>query len=102
MGLGVKNKLEVEIGGQCLSVASEDDEKYVAELADFVDKKMREVAQRGKAAGTLAVAILAALNIADELHKVRKEQELWSQRVDALAKRMLATVDEKMESLSGR
>jgi len=101
MGLGIKNKLNVEIGGQSLTVASDDEEGYVRELAHFVDAKMHEVAERGKAAGTLPVAILAALNIADELYKLRREHEQWCQQVDELSRRMLATLDERGEVLGG-
>jgi cell division protein ZapA len=43
------------------------DERYIQHLAEMVDSKMRAVAARGKTVDSLRVAVLAALNIADEL-----------------------------------
>ena len=44
-----------------------DDPDYIHRLADIVDAKMRAVASHGKTVDSLRVAVLAALNIADEL-----------------------------------
>jgi cell division protein ZapA len=44
-----------------------DDPAYIQKLADIVDGKMRRVASHGRTVDSLRVAVLAALNIADEL-----------------------------------
>ncbi len=44
-----------------------DDPEYIQRLAHIVDAKMRAVASHGKTVDSLRVAVLAALNIADEL-----------------------------------
>jgi cell division protein ZapA len=46
---------------------SGDDPAYIQKLADIVDGKMRLVASHGRTVDSLRVAVLAALNIADEL-----------------------------------
>jgi cell division protein ZapA len=46
---------------------SGDDPAYIQKLADIVDSKMRLVASHGRTVDSLRVAVLAALNIADEL-----------------------------------
>ena len=43
------------------------DPAYIQQLAEVVDTKMRAVAEQGKSVDSLRVAVLAALNIADEL-----------------------------------
>src|SRR5579885_3620085 len=43
------------------------DQAYIQKLAEIVDTKMRAVAAQGKTVDSLRVAVLAALNIADEL-----------------------------------
>jgi len=60
------NVIQVEIFGQTYNLKSGGDAGYIVSLAAYVDGKMREVARETKAVDTLRVAILAALNIADE------------------------------------
>jgi len=63
----------VSIFGHPYSLRSDEDPSYVESLAAYVDRHMREVADRTRTADTLKIAILSALNIADELHRGRVE-----------------------------
>jgi cell division protein ZapA len=63
------NIVQVEIFGQTYNLRADGDPAYVQDLAAWVDGKMREVARETKAVDTVRVAILTALNIADEHHK---------------------------------
>jgi cell division protein ZapA len=63
------NIVQVEIFGQTYNLRADGDPAYVQNLAAWVDGKMREVARETKAVDTVRVAILTALNIADEHHK---------------------------------
>jgi len=56
----------VTIYGRTYQLRGSDDPAYLHELADKVDEKMREVVEATGTADTLKVAILAALNLADE------------------------------------
>ena len=56
----------VEIYDQVYHLAGQDP-VHIRELASCVDSKMRAVAAQGKTADSLRVAVLAALNLADEL-----------------------------------
>jgi len=60
--------VEIEIYGQKyrIRVKGEEDEKYISHLTSYVDQKMHEVAVKSKSSDMLKVAVLAALNIADE------------------------------------
>jgi|SRR5215510_1319335 len=73
----------VEIGGQTYPIRSALDRTYVAELAAYVDQKMRTAFDAAPSSDALGVAILVALNIADELFRAlalsRQSSEL-SQR----------------------
>jgi cell division protein ZapA len=66
---------EVRIFGATYNVRGSDDSGYLQALADLVDGKMREVAQVVATTDTARIAILAALNVADELFQARKQQE---------------------------
>jgi cell division protein ZapA len=61
----------VEIHGQRYAVKSDLDQAYIAELATYLDRKMRMAADELSSADTLRVAIIAALNLADELYRAR-------------------------------
>ena len=61
----------VEINGQRYPIRSQLDPEYVARLAAFVDERMRAAGQDASAADTARLAVLAALNIADEYFRCR-------------------------------
>ena len=67
--------IHVEIHGQQYPIRSGLDPAYVAELAAFVDAKMRLAARETAAGDTLKIAVLAALNIADECFRVRNDDQ---------------------------
>ncbi len=91
--------VNVEIMGQTLAVASDaGGDDYVRELARAVDGKIKEI--RGGTQGTQSVstvhlAILAALNFADELERLRHEQQALVERIEAMNKRLGAAIDGK-------
>ncbi|MCZ6746347.1 MAG: cell division protein ZapA [Acidobacteria bacterium] len=64
-------RIQVEIAGRTYTLRGNRDAAAVRELAGFVDERMREISARTNTADTTRVAILAALNIADELFKDR-------------------------------
>ncbi len=67
--------LDIEIYGQKyrIRVKGEEDEKYISHLTSYVDQKMREVAVKSKSAESAKIAVLAALNIADEYFLTQKK-----------------------------
>jgi len=69
------NLVPVEIYGQIYNLRGEGDTSHITHLAAFVDKKMREVSDSTATVDSLKVAILAALNIADEHFQMRGADE---------------------------
>lgn len=65
------NRTEVHILGQAYVVRGEDPPEHVAEIARYVDQKLKEVHSHFPNIPPLKAAILAALSIADELYKSR-------------------------------
>jgi cell division protein ZapA len=64
----------VEIAGQRYPIRSSLDERYIAELAAYVDQKMRAAVSAAPESDTLGLAILVALNIADDVFRARQQQ----------------------------
>jgi cell division protein ZapA len=83
---------EVEIFGQTYNVRGEGDPNYLTELARFVDARMREVAAEVSTVDPMKIAILAALNIADEFSRYRKQREsaagIWVEKTEEISERL--------------
>jgi cell division protein ZapA len=67
--------MKIEIYDQMYNVNGEQDEEYLKELAAYVDGKMRTIAESTHMVDSLKVAVLAALNIADEMFTMRQKQQ---------------------------
>jgi cell division protein ZapA len=74
----------VVIHGQRYPVRSALNPSYVAELAAYVDEKIRVAADENQTNDSLRVAVLAALNLADEVFRYRQDR---SESAGALAAR---------------
>ena len=68
------NSVRVEIYDQSYNLRGSDPE-YIFKLAEFVDSKMRTVAQQTQTVDSLRLAVLAALNIADEFHVLKRKYD---------------------------
>ena len=73
MGKDDGRLVSVEINGMRYPIRSHLDAAYVADLAAYVEEKMLLAARESPAGDTLKIAVLAALNIADECFRARQE-----------------------------
>jgi cell division protein ZapA len=64
--------ISVEIHGQRYPIRSSLDQDYVLRLAAYVDQKIGAAAEATPSSDSLRLAVLAALNIADELFRMRE------------------------------
>ena len=87
--------VHVEIFGQSYALRAGEDPAYLERLAAFVDEHMQEVAKAAGAVDSVRVAVLAALNIADELMQARAHggrEGVLGRRAAALAKELEAAL----------
>lgn len=89
----MKKTIEVTIMGQKFLVRSESDENYVARVADFVNEKVAEIAKKTQSIPSLNVAILAAMNIADEYLRMRDKKDLTFQTVEKKIRGLIELID---------
>ncbi len=68
-------KVSVQIFGEMYLIKGNGSEEYINNLARDVDRRMREVALKFPRLATHQVATLVALNLADELTKLKEEQK---------------------------
>ncbi len=91
----MKKALDVEILGQKFTISSDAEEAYMLEVAGYVDGKMQELMQASRPVAKTNVAMLAALNIADEFHRLKDSHEAILNRLDQLSKKISTTLTEE-------
>ena len=92
----------VEIAGQRYPIRSGLDERYIAELAAYVDQKMRAAANTAPESDLLGLAILVALNIADDFFRARQQQSSANGELNERALRLEALVDDVLAQVTAK
>jgi cell division protein ZapA len=94
--VGVKDSdgVRVVIYDQEYYMRGDLDQEYIQGLAQYLDAKMRAIAGKTRTVDSLRVAILAGLNIADEYHQLKAQQEHAAERVDKKVEKCAQLLDE--------
>jgi cell division protein ZapA len=95
-GNGGSTSIRVDIYDQSYHLRGTDPQ-YIADLAEYVDTKMRLISQQASTVESLKVAVLAALNIADELHVLKRKYDSLTQDYTARAADLSGALDEVLE-----
>lgn len=90
--------IRVSIFGRDYNIKGGSDEDYIRNLAEYVDSVMKDIADNAGALSSGRIAILAALNIADEMHKNR---ERFHEFTDEVVQKLQSALgaDQRSESL---
>jgi cell division protein ZapA len=91
----------VTIYGHEYTLRGEDDAEYVEKVAVYVDRKMNEVAENAGAMSTTKVAILAAINIVDELFRERQKRHEALSMLDERTGHIARLLDQEVGERSG-
>jgi cell division protein ZapA len=100
MGEESERITEVKIYNRTYNVLSSNDPEYVKELARFVDERMREVSEQTPTVDTMKVAILAALNIADQYFAAKGELRALEEKVSRKGAEMCKILEPFLNSKS--
>ncbi len=100
--MDAKNVVQVQIFGHSYTIRGEADQDYIMGVASYVDRKMREITEKLPVASLSKVAILASLNIADELFKERARHEQNQEQLDRRAARLNAVLDDLLQDSPSR
>jgi cell division protein ZapA len=90
----------VQIFGQVYRLRSDEDADRVRQIAEMVDQKMNRIADRGASADNYRIAVLAALELADELHALRDKHSELQRLVDAKSSSLAALLDKAVKAPS--
>lgn len=92
------NTVTVIINGIEYNLRGKEDERYLSEVAAYVDNKIREISGSNKKLNTSSAAVLTAVNIADELFKCDLEIGNITKKKNSLEERHL-TLKERLREL---
>lgn len=93
-----KRSVVVHVGGQRYVVRSDADETYVRTLAGYLDERIKEVGKRSKPVASQSLAVLAALNIADDLFQERRQRVELKQQVRDKSRAIIAYLDKEVKA----
>lgn len=89
--------MKIEIYDQTYRFGDDQDEEYLKKLAAYVDEKMRVVGESTRTVDSLKVAVLAALNIADEMFTLRDRQQEIDGPLRKRVEKCVALVEKALE-----
>lgn len=91
--------MKIEIYDQTYNVNAEgQNEEHLKEIASYVDSKMREVAEATRMVDSVKVAVLAALNIADEMFALRERQQRIEGPLRKRVEKCIGLVEKALEA----
>ena len=88
--------VRVEIFDQVYNLRGSDAD-YILKLAEYVDGKMRAVSEQTATVDSVRLAVLAALNIADEYHLLKRQVEKPSPEARQRASKLASALDEVLQ-----
>ncbi len=82
--MGEIRKTMVKIGGRDYMMRGFESEEYIHKVAIFVDKKMAEISKCQPNLSTSMIMVLTAINLADEVIKLKAQTETLEQQVSEM------------------
>jgi cell division protein ZapA len=90
--------IEVEVFGQRLTLHGDGDATYAQELAKYVESQMRTASQGMATITPTKVAILAAINITDQLFQQEKRRQAEEAEIERRTSQILETIEDQINS----
>jgi cell division protein ZapA len=92
-----KRTYKLNILGSELTLKSDDPQEHVEEVLNFVNQKISEFQSRSKSLTPQVIAILSALNIADELIKLKKEKNMTIEKYSSKLSQLNEAISEALK-----
>lgn len=90
----MKKQYHIRVLGEDISVLSDSGDEHVETVVKYVNDKVKEIQNTTKTINTMHVAILAALNIADEYYKVKEIKENICQQMESRSEKLIHLINE--------
>ena len=90
----MKKQYHIRVLGEDISVLSDSGDEHVETVVKYVNDKVKEIQNTTKTINTVHVAILAALNIADEYYKVKEVKDNICQQMESRSEKLIHLINE--------
>lgn len=90
----MKKKYQIRVMGQDIPVLSDSGDEHVETVVSYVNDKIADIQKNAKVINILQVAILAALNIADEYFKLQAEKEDLCHQTEVRSEQLIHLINE--------
>ena len=90
----MKKKYQIRVLGQDISVLSDSGDEHVNAVVSYVNDKVAEIQKNTKAINVLQVAVLAALNVADEYFKLQGEKEDICHQMESRSEQLIHLIND--------
>ena len=91
--MGKERSVEIKVFGQTYTVKTDAEEDHIQEVARYVNEKIDEVLKKTRSVSTLNVAILTALNIADDLLKEKEKRMVLLREIEKKSEDLAEKID---------
>ena len=91
----MKKRFDIVVMGREFSVLSDKGDEYVDRIVRYVNERAKEIGEASENATASDIAILVALNIAEELFEVQAEQENLRNRFEGEIEKLISYIDKK-------
>ena len=91
-----EHSVEIKVFGQTYTVKTDAEEIHIQQVAQYVNEKIDEILKKTRSVSSLNVAILAALNIADDFLKERERRIALLREVGMKSKDLVERIDMKI------
>jgi cell division protein ZapA len=95
-----KNSVKVNILGSEYALKSDADPEYVSDLASYVDQKMQKLQQGSSIHQPLKIAVLTAVNISDELFRLKRKYEKLVKEIESASEEITENLDSFLNQYS--
>lgn len=95
----MKRNIDIDILGHKYTIKSDAEEGQVFNIVNYLNEKIEEVLQTTKTVDTLNVLVLASLNIAGELFRIKDEETELRRQVENKSQRLISFIDSQIEDM---
>jgi cell division protein ZapA len=95
-----KQSVRVNIWGIEYALKSESEPQYIEDLANYVDQKMRKLGEGSANKSQVKIAVLTALNIADELFRLKRKYEKLISDIESTSEEITENLDHYLNHYS--
>ncbi|MBN1380143.1 MAG: cell division protein ZapA [Deltaproteobacteria bacterium] len=90
----MKKRFCIKVLGQEISVLSDSGDEHVTEIVDYINKKAEAIGSHSGNMTTLNIAVLVALNIAEEYFQAKKNEEEFQSQLESRSERLINLISE--------